>query len=321
MIASDSETDVERRYLFLASSPYSGSTLMSYLLAAHPRIATVSDVSGTRRSAQMDSFECSCGVRMLDCPFWIELRDHAQRRGLRDLDLADFQLGFDHQGAGPLAKARARSLRWSRLETMRDVALMPFAGRAMRRIGERNWAFANTLLDVQDADVFVDASKERLRIRNLRRYLPTRLRVLHLVRDVRGVVDSTMRRAKVHGGAEQIARVWGRTNDSILRQLDELPPSEWCRVRYEDLCQDVSGVMSKVYRFCGVDDRMPLRPVGAGVHLLGNRMRLDAPRSIRLDERWRSNLTAETQEAVVRTAGKAFRVVYADRDVSHGERR
>jgi hypothetical protein len=198
---------VERRYVFLASSPYSGSTLLSYLLAAHPRISTVSDVSGRRRAGQMGTFECSCGRLMRECPFWAELREHAARRGLDDLDLADFRLGFDHHAAGPLARVQARSLRWSRLENVRDAALAPLgAGRSLRQVGERSWAFANAVLDLEDGDVFVDASKERLRIRNLRRHLPAAPLVLHLVRDVRGVVDSTIRRAKEPLGAVQIAR-------------------------------------------------------------------------------------------------------------------
>ncbi len=319
MIAKAAATAVERRYVFLASSPYSGSTLLSFLLAAHPRIATVSDVSGTRRAAQMDTFECSCGRRMLDCPFWKGLGQAAARRGLADLDLRDFGLGFDHRGAGPLARVQARSLRWSTLETMRDAALAPLGSkRAMRRIGGRSWAFANALLDMEDADVFVDASKERLRIRNLRRHLPAPLLVIHLVRDVRGVVDSTIRRAKEQVGAEQIARMWSRTNDSIMRQLAELPDDRWLRVRYEDLCADVDDAMGRVYRFCGVDTRAPLQSMTGEVHLLGNRMRLEAPRAVTLDERWRGNLSREEQDRVVRVAGKTFRALYPERAEDHG---
>jgi hypothetical protein len=259
---------------------------------------------------------------MRECPFWTELLEHASRHGLEDLDLADFRLGFDHPGVGPLPRVQARSLRWSSLENVRDAALAPLgAGRGMRRVGERSWAFANALLDMEDADVFVDASKERLRIRNLRRHLPAPPSVIHLVRDVRGVVDSTIRRAKQPLGAVQIARVWGRTNDSILRQLDEMPADRWLRVRYEDLCADVDGVMREVYRFCGVDPSQPLQPVGADVHLLGNRMRLDAPRSVKLDERWRGNMTPEDQQAVARAAGKAFRVLYPERIEGNGQHR
>jgi hypothetical protein len=305
---------VTRRYVFLASSAYSGSTLLSYLLAAHPRIATVSDVSGARRSTQMQSFECSCGSRMVDCPFWSELSGYAARRGLEDLDLADFRLGFDHHSAGPLAPLQARSLRWSALESVRDIALAPLgAGRTMSQIGERNWAFANALLDMKDADVFVDASKERLRIRNLRRHLPMTPLVIHLVRDVRGVVDSTLRRGKKRLGPEQIARSWARTNDSMLRQLTELPSAQWLRVRYEDLCADVDGVMRKVYRFCGANPDASLRRVGADAHLLGNRMRLDAPGDVSLDERWRENLSTAVQASVLRAAGRTFTTLYPER--------
>jgi hypothetical protein len=303
-----------RRYAFLASSPYSGSTLLSFLLASHPRVATISDVSGTRRRQQMASFRCSCGELMLECPFWTRLADRARARGIADLDLADFRLGFDTAHRGPLRRLHARSLRWSALERLRDRALAPLGvAAAMREVGERSWALANAVMDLSGADVFVDASKERLRIRYLERHLPVRPLVIHLVRDVRGVVESTLRRGKVDQPAAAIARGWARTNEAIERQLRELPPDRYLRVRYEDLCRDVPGLLRNAFEFLGVDPDAGLEPIGHEQHMLGNQMRLTATSDIRLDERWRESLDPRTEQAVVRAAAPAFARLYPER--------
>jgi hypothetical protein len=303
-----------RRYAFLASSPYSGSTLLSFLLARHPRVSTISDVSGTRRRQMMSTFRCSCGRLMRACPFWARLADQSRERGIPDLDLADFRLGFDTAHRGPLQRLHARSLRWSALEHLRDRALAPLGvDAAMREVGRRSWALANAVMDITRTDVFVDASKERLRIRYLERHLPVRPLVIHLVRDVRGVVESTLRRGKVDERAATIARGWARTNDSIERQLRELPADRAFRVRYEDLCQDVPGVLRSAFAFLGVDPDASLRPIGREQHMLGNQMRLVAPSDIRLDERWRGTLDPRTEEAIVTAATPVFARLYPER--------
>jgi hypothetical protein len=307
------ETAAARGYAFLASSPYSGSTLLSFLLASHPRVATISDVSGRRRAGQIDTFRCSCGRLMQSCPFWSDLRERAADRGFGELDLADFRLGFDTAQRGPMAAIQARSLRWPVAERLRDRMLAPLGvASAMRDVGVRSWALANAVLDLTQADVFVDASKERLRIRYLERYLPVRPRVIHLVRDVRGVVESTVRRGKRDDPIAKIAREWARTNASIEQQLRELPADRQLRIRYEDLCRDVTGTLRLAFAFMGVDPEAELQPIGQEQHMLGNQMRLSAPTDVRLDERWRTALPTDEAGAILRAAQPIFGQLYPE---------
>ena len=308
-----------RRYAVLASSPYSGSTLASFLLASHPRVATISDVSGTRRVGQMDTFRCSCGELMSTCPFWAQLRERAAQYGIADLDLADFRAGFDAAHRGAFARIQARSLRWPAVEHLRDRALAPLGvAEAMRAVAARSWGLANAVMDIANAEVFVDASKERLRIRYLDRYLPVRPLVIHLVRDVRGVVDSTLRRAKRNDPAVRIARDWARTNDSIDQQLRELPVDRQLRIRYEDLCRDVIGTLERAFAFMGVDPHEPLQPIGQEQHMLGNQMRLSEPAEVQLDERWREALPDDVMRAVLRAARPVFGRLYPEEDPGAG---
>lgn len=303
--------------VFIASTAYSGSTLLSALLAMHPAIATVSDVSGTRRSRSMDTFRCSCGERMAACPFWLAVREAMLRRGVHSFDLADFRLGFDYAGRTVRGRLLTGSLgrRW--LERARDrlAAGWPGHERRMRAIGVRNRAFAEAVLEVTGRRVFVDASKERLRARHLARYLGAPVRVIHLVRDVRGVVGSTIRHGKrPRDGPAGIARDWRSTHESILRDLAALPADRRTRVRYEDLCRDPDGTLRGLFRFCGVDPEAGPTGTAAGApttpHLLGNRVRLSGLGAIHLDERWRDELDERALGAIASAAGPTNAAFY-----------
>ena len=303
---------MENRYVFLASNAYSGSTLLSFLLGAHPQIGTVSDVSGQRRQRKMSTFACSCGRLMESCPFWRSLAEELDRSGI-DFSLANFRLGFDDRDPRWLGSARVRTLGGQTAEALRDrlFRLLPGDERHMRQLGRRNAAFAAAVLAVTDASVFVDASKERLRARYLQRYVDPGLRVIHLVRDVRGVVESTLRRGKLGISAIEAARRWAHTNEAIMRSVDAVSPDRRLLVRYEDLCTDLVGTMRRLFTFSGVDPNVDVgRFVANEQHLIGNRMRLNGVDEVRLDERWRTSIAPAEIEGIITSAGGVHAALY-----------
>jgi hypothetical protein len=309
---------MERSFVVLASTAYSGSTLLSFLLGAHPEVATTSDVSGVRRQDKMDVFECSCRRRMLDCPFWQALADRMRARDHSDFELANFGLGFDYYGQGLRSKVLVGSLPVPALEGPRDRLATAFPGHTarMQTIADRNRDFADVVLDLTGARVFVDASKERMRIVHLQRHLAPRmdLRVIHLVRDVRGVVESNLRRAKKPGlTAARAARNWATTNDLILRNLRSIPADRQTSVRYEDLCREPDATLGALFEFCAVDATVRVTDVASSdQHLIGNQMRLGSVAEIRLDERWRESLRQSELATIGRVAGDAYARLYPE---------
>jgi hypothetical protein len=251
---------------------------------------------------------------MIECPFWLAVREAMGARGYPDFSLAHFQLGFDRRAGSRLERLRTGSLRWTWAEDLRDGAFARLGRHraAMAATGRRNADFATAVMGLSGATVFVDASKERMRIRHLARHLPMPLRVIHLVRDVRGVATS----ARHHGatsaaGVEAAARNWNATNRTILRHLAGLPPEAHTTVRYEDLCRDPQAVMAALFEFIGVDPELAaLDGSGGGQHLLGNRRRLDAWDEVQLDERWRAELDPTDQDRMVAIGGEVFRALY-----------
>jgi sulfotransferase family protein len=309
-------------FVLIASSAYSGSTLLASLLGTHPDIATVSEVAGRRRETQMDTFRCSCQRLMTDCPFWLAVLAAMRERGYHDFKLGNFALNFSRAPNGWLERARSGSLRWSALEDLRDrlFSIVPSHAAALRDIGSRNRSFAETILAMTDTKVFVDASKERMRIRYLNRYLGMDVKVIHLIRDVRGVVDSVARHAGLPIDLAGAAQDWASTNRTLLRHIKRMAPSQHRLVRYEDLCAAPEATLAALYQFCGVDPNFGMRSTDDTMqHLLGNARRLEAGWSqIRLDERWRTSLGAGDLSRIMAGAGDIGRRFYPELMVGIG---
>jgi hypothetical protein len=97
----------------------------------------------------------------------------------------------------------------------------------------------------------------------------------------------------MNGSAREAALHWQRTNAAIHRALADAPRDRTLIVRYEDLCQDPEAVTRRILALCGLEPAAS-RSATQG-HVLGNRMRLAGPPVLRLDQRWRSALSAAQQ--------------------------
>jgi hypothetical protein len=232
-------------------------------------------------------------------------------RGFSDFDLANFRLNFG-RGGGAIERLRTGSLRWDWAEDVRDLAfgLVPGNRRAMDELGRRNVAFAQTVLALTGASVFVDASKERMRARYASRHMDADLRVIHLVRDVRGVVDSAIRHATGPIDVRATARHWARTNETLRRHGEHLGAARYRLVRYEDLCADPAATMQSLFAFCGVEPTWRGRSQRE-LHLIGNARRLDRDWSeISADERWKERFDPAEQDRILRAAGPSVARFY-----------
>jgi hypothetical protein len=248
---------------------------------------------------------------MVECPFWREVQSRMRAGGFEDFSLGNFGLRFE--GHNLVDRVRTGSMRSTLLEDLRDAALSAVRPheRSLRTVARRNQAFVDVILEMTGKRVFADASKEPMRLRYLDRFLRMDLKAVHLVRDVPGVAAS----AEKHGTQRDVAagaRMWARTNATIMRQLGRLDPNNRTIVRYEDLCRDPGSTMAELYAFCGVDplDAEAMPTLGQPQHLIGNRGRLEALTEIRLDESWRSLLSTEQLRRIRSESSSVARSLY-----------
>jgi hypothetical protein len=293
------------RFVYLTSPPFSGSTLFSFLVNMHPQVATVGEMTGLIQGADARTYMCSCGQLISSCDFWDRVSRRMETKGYEFSPTAfDTRITLGQSMA--LRRLLDGSLGSNSLEDMRDrmLTFLPRQHRRLRYLVSRNKALATAILECTGKSVFFDASKNPALIKHLCRDPEVDFRVVHLVRDVRGT-SLSRRKNKGETNWEKSIKHWVRFNSAIERQLARLSSDRWLRIRYEEVCESPLTTMTAFFAFCGVEPYDFSRDFQqVEHHIVGNRMRLGAVGQIRLDEKWRSELTKRELDAAARVAGE-----------------
>jgi len=285
-------------FVSIETSVFSGATLLVFLLGAHPQIATVGEMDGLIRYP--DEYLCSCGQRIRGCEFWQSVKTAMYEKGF-EFDVAHFNLRFTLGGHKIIQYLRHGSFRNRTLDSFRDTVFCALPGqrRQLKAMVARNEAFVEAVLEMTDQHIFIDSSKHHLRLKCLLKFCTSfNVRAIHLIRDVRGVVASRLRRG-VARDAREAARQWVKLNQRLRITLKSLPEEKRALVRYEDLCQDPQGTTERLYRFCGADLGVAVTDLQTSSHhIIGNNMRLRSISEIKLDERWKRELTVNQLQEI-----------------------
>ena len=289
------------RVIYVGGVIRSGSTLLDRMLGELPGHVAVGELCYIWQHSVLLDRGCGCGEAFSACPFWTAVGD-AAFGGWSAVDIDD-------------VVALQQSL-----DTTRDIPML-VAPRISRGFDARLARYADVLsrlyagiAEVAGARVVVDSSKHAGPAYVLRQ-TDVDLRVLHLVRDPRGVAYSLRKevRRPEHDREEfmsvwparTVARRWVTTNVLIsgLRRLG-IPVA---RMRYEDLVADPRVELGRVA--AELDE--PLAPQDLDfirdgavrlppAHTLdGNPMRYSTgPVQLRPDDAWRTSLTDSDRRVV-----------------------
>jgi hypothetical protein len=297
-------TSGKLRVVYAAGSGHTGSTLLALLLDAHPRIVSVGETAITpriRRRGKAAQRRCSCGETMESCPLWRKIFDHVRARGhafgpnLWTNDYrSDYVLG---------ERLLTRTSRHTLVRTLQRWCgdHLPVHAHRLRRADVVNVAFVRAALEVSGSDVFCDTTKDVLRLWRLRHVPEIDLKVIRLVRDVRGYAASAKRRGL---SVAHSARTWRTDQELVLEIARTLPKENTFLLKYEELCTNTTKALRQLYQFCSVEDIEPITSVLAtNHHVLGNGMRLKGTIHVRLNESWRTTLSVDEQNEALRVAG------------------
>jgi len=286
------------RLVYIMAATHSGSTVLAMQLARHPQVCTVGELSGTPYRAQ-PGYRCSCGEELVRCSFWHEVSAAMARRGFAYSATTD---ETDMRNApGRYARRLLRPMhRGALLEFVRDAALQlsPAARAHLRRVRLLKTALAESVLECTGDAVLVDSSKLGVQLKYDLRNPRFDIKVIWLVRDGRGVARSLMRNQRLT--MREAAYEWRRSNEEAAAIVQRLASAAWTQVRYEALCTDPEGTLAGLWPLIGVAPR-PLED--AVQHVLGHASRLQGKRAIRLDEKWRTDLSAEDLRVFEKVAG------------------
>ena len=267
-----------------------GSTLLQYLLASQPGVVALGEVRRLEIFLA-ENRHCTCGAPVGECRWWRHLRRSA---GLQD--------------RGPATSPPAgRVSRW-----LGEILLL-LSWRVGRLEVARRWlprraAIARDVADLAlaaagNAQVVVDSSKDPGHYLTLMLQDRIAVRPVVLLRDGRAVVWSQIRRTGLPVG--RAIRHWRRVMLAIeqVQQGAAEPP---LMLRYEDLCREPRAALSRVLAAAGMSLGEPATP---DLHAIGGSPDFQPSQldELRVDERWREEMSVALQTRFERTAGRLNR--------------
>jgi hypothetical protein len=296
------------RVLYIGGWGRSGSTLLDRVLGQVPGLCSVGELREIWLRGCTENRPCGCGSPFLQCEFWTEVGREAFG-GWNSLDLPSVM---------KLRYSLDRGWALPRL-------LSPFgSGRAKAGIASYGEALASlyaAIRTVSGCDVVVDSGKLPSHALLLRRLPTIDVRLVHLVRDSRGVAFSWQKQVKnpVTNGAPQDMEVYGPASASLrydlyngLTRVVGKMGVPYLRLRYEDFVRDPRGVLDRILDHAGAsggaerlpflaDHRVTLRPN----HTVdGNPMRFSVGGvTLRVDDEWKRKMaSADRRWVTVMTA-------------------
>ncbi len=301
---------------FIICPSYSGSTLLSMLLAHHPKLSTLGEFLDNRMQRHLGGegvFYCSCGTELEKCKYLTDLTREIQSQGLDfSINFPDLSFRSKHRIAGQLLRAYVRPFWFEQLRAT-AVALVPAARQELVRVIDRNRIVLSTIMQKDNTSIYLDSAKNNNRVIFFQRYAKDfSVKVIWLKRDGRGVCNSFMNHFGI--GMEEAIRRWSLATVSAADTARCLPASNVLTMHYEDLCRDPHGKLDEVCRFLDLDPSlMPKEFSGEGLHLTGNNMRLKGLSEIRQDTKWKKALTAADLRLFDQTGKKLnYKIGYSD---------
>lgn len=281
--------------LYIGGSGRSGSTLLERVIGQMPAMFPLGEVVFLWRRGVVEDQLCGCGERFHACAFWRRVGDEAFG-GWDRVDVEEvlaLQRAVDRNRHIPRVLAGAAAPRYRRTLLRYADYLVPVYRAAV---------------SVSGAEVLIDSSKHASTAFVLSRFGDLDLRVVHLVRDSRGVAYSwtkQVRKPEVVGGDAFMPRYhpgrqsmyWVAFN--LMFEAIRASGVASMRLRYESLLERPSSEVARVARFAGVRaDEAQLgfldgRSVQLEPHhtVSGNPMRFKTgPLDLRLDDAWRREM-------------------------------
>jgi hypothetical protein len=281
------------KVLCIASMSRSGSTVLDLLLGQVPGFYSGGELRYLWLKGLQQDLLCSCGVRFTQCPFWA--------------DVGEAAFGGWHNVDGEEAcELQHHVTRHRYLPLIVEPRLSRTFARKLDRLAELLAALHAGLQKVTGCSVIIDSSKDPPYLFALRRVPNLDLRLVHLVRDPRGVawsLQSKVARADTTGGflprkpPPKAAMLWNDFN--LMFHLLQRAGMPRLFMRYEDFVETPRAHIEQILSFVG-------DPVGGdalrflddetvdlgGHHLIGGnpvRFRTKNLR-LRVDDAWREKL-------------------------------
>ena len=256
----------EGRYTiaYILGSGHCGSTLFDFLLNGHSQIVGLGELVRLDRHEWQDN-PGQDDVGYPSTSFWQETKQC-----------------YESATGNPFEGIETRNSRWRDLRRWPQERVVDWA--------KTQSEFLTCIHQITGAAILTDASKFPHRLHLLHESGLFDIRVIHLIRDGRAVINSYLR--KYHSFGLAMSR-WAAPTWHAISLRRRTPQDMWLTVRYEDLARNPAQVLTRTCKFLGVDYKPSMlsyrdhRYVGIG----GNKMRHRSDSKIYLDDAWKRELS------------------------------
>jgi sulfotransferase family protein len=283
------------KILYIAGLGRSGSTLFDRMLGQIPGFFSVGELREIWHRGLQQNALCGCGLQFRACPFWTKVGERAFG-GWDTVDAEAVQNLATSVDKHRWVPFLARPGLWGRFD------------RRVNRYLEYLRPVYQAIQEVGDTRVIIDSSKAPSSALVVLRMAELDVRILHLVRDSRGVAYSwtkTIVRPDIVGETVYVnrfhpVRIGSRwlTRNAMAELLSRRPP-RGVRVQYEQMVRqpraEIERVMAAIDEPVGPEDLAFVRGdeviLNPNHTVMGNPARMrDGLTALRLDEEWRTNL-------------------------------
>ena len=288
--------------LYITSFNRSGSTLLGMLLGRQSSITFVGEIRNLNDHVVRRKV-CYCGSVFHRCPFWSSVIEKAA------LDV----MGYETKTEASVGQKLVKYASVSKL-AMRILERFKFLWKGVGKEIE----VRENILDMYrivakhcSAPVICDSSKLISQAKLMWMRYGERFKIIHLVRDGRGVANSVMKRTDC--SIEEAARSWRKNNLFSLVAQREIPTENLLRLRYEDICRNTANEIAKVCEFAMVNfSESDFVSKGNALHFVGGSPTAKKNKvedmAIECDEKWKDELSCEEKRRFERIAGSVNRL-------------
>jgi hypothetical protein len=288
---------------YIIGSGHSGTTLLDQAIGGTPKAFSTGELRCFWHKGWLEGRLCGCQRPVRNCPFWEEVASIAFGEDVDRAVLTAALAQDEILRTRPRELARLLAGAWSPQHALYARCLT---------------ALYAAISQASGCEVIVDSSKVLPDALVMSRVPELDLRVIHIVRDPRGVAFSWAKHrtdmsdperrltTKRHGVGASTA-MWAARNLGAEALRRRLPEDRFIQIRYEDLVSAPARTLEDVNSMLGlptpehaVESEILLRPNHT---VAGNRTRfLEGPVALRRDEEWRDGLSAAHRRLVTALA-------------------
>lgn len=300
--------DKKIKVLYIMGAGRSGSTVLDILLGNHPEIESVGELTNLIGQGWKENLYCACGTRTKDCSYWSAVRTEWENH--IDICMDDYEK----------LQGQFERIRYWHRYSFGGVRTDPH----FHSYAQQTQALFQAIQKVSGKPIIVDSSKNPVRAMALSRVSGIDLRLIHLVRDGRGVAWSFYKAFKknLEGGVQnerpstpisKTAAYWLMVNVLSERVRKRNPLYKSIQIRYEDFVSDPTQALNQIGNLIHCESQPLIQilhqneALEPGHIVAGNRLRMSGSIKLKADTEWMQKLPMKERRTFQILAGWLLR--------------